>query len=110
MLRMDTVNTPKDTATKILAANSQAPVVSVFPNPSDNAFTINIGNVHSNELLDITITDIQGRPVYQNNGTSLLAQSGSGQVIWNAGNVNKGVYFYSIKMSGRQFTGKMVKM
>ncbi len=35
----------------------------IFPNPSDGAFNIRIGNAHFSQI-DISITDVQGRTVY----------------------------------------------
>jgi len=51
--------------------------------------------------------DISGRPVYQIKKPVL---GDSYQTIWDGTATSNGIYFYSVHIAGKSFTGKLVKM
>lgn len=82
--------------------------VSVYPNPSTGAFTFNIQNLTSENMVEIIIEDILGRKVY---GAKRQATERSITMVYNADNVNKDVYFYRVFVNGVVSTnGKLIKL
>ena len=82
--------------------------VNVFPNPSESSFSINIQNLQATDKISLKIEDLNGSIIYQIKNE---ATEGSNYLLnWDAANVNYGVYFYSVNINGKIFTGKMVKI
>jgi len=64
--------------------------------------------VGENDRIELFVTDITGKAVF---ATQNSPESGKLEVIWNAKELNKGIYFYHVKPNnGRVYSGKMVKM
>ncbi len=70
----------------------------VYPNPTQGAFTVEITNATATDMV-ITLTNIQGQVVYQNNVAKAINFT---ETISN--DLSKGLYFLSVK------TGKEVKV
>jgi len=70
----------------------------VFPNPTSGAFTVEISNVTASDLV-ITLTNIQGQTIYQNNVKNVVNYQE------NIGNqLSRGLYFLTVN------NGKEVKV
>jgi hypothetical protein len=83
--------------------------IRVFPNPSENTFTITISNITAGSNVELKVEDLSGRPVYTNN-SQVPYGSTSHQLVWDATPVNSGIYIYRLKLNGRFYTGKMAKL
>ncbi len=78
--------------------NSLAAVFKVYPNPTSGAFTVEIANPEAVDL-NIILTDIQGRVIYQNRVKNAIShQETIGEKL------SKGLYFLSVN------NGKEVKV
>lgn len=44
--------------------------IQAYPNPSSTAFTVILDGINNNEKVNISITDVQGRKLYQLNSTN----------------------------------------
>jgi hypothetical protein len=88
---METIGTPVGSTgntDKINADTTQVPSISVFPNPSDNTFTITISNINNYNQPEMKITDVESQPVYLSGSPITCNQfSGSYQFVWNADKV-----------------------
>ena len=77
-----------------------------YPNPFNPSTTIRFDLRRATQV-SLSIYDITGRKI-----TTLLNQqlmsSGRHQVVWNAGQTSSGIYFYRLKVNGRQITRKMM--
>ena len=88
-------------------------ILSVFPNPFNDYTKIQITtpvNVH--DFVEIRIYDITGNLV--RTFKIFVGESGAYEVVWNGENergleMGTGVYFYSVDLAGRQFTGKVMR-
>jgi hypothetical protein len=78
--------------------NISKEILSIYPNPFTNELNINLP---TQENVDLTLFDIQGRKVF--NGTVLSTEK------VNVSSLENGVYFYEITVSNQQFKGKLVK-
>ncbi len=84
--------------------------IAVYPNPFSENTSINFA-LNNSAYTSVFIYDMQGRIVnklWQGN-----MQAGKQQVIWNGSNQNgtkvqQGIYFYSILIDGKHFSGKIV--
>ncbi|MBL7777055.1 MAG: family 16 glycosylhydrolase [Chitinophagales bacterium] len=74
-------------------------VLQVWPNPSDGSFNFSAERVQGGTL---NITDASGRLQYNE-------RSENGRWVWQAANVNAGVYYYQLVANDKQHTGKLVK-
>ena len=84
--------------------------VTVFPNPSNSTFTISINNAAVQSEFELRVEDLSGRTIYTMR-QKIPEGSNTYQFVWNAVNVNNGLYFYKIKLSGdKTFSGKLVKI
>ncbi|GMU90292.1 MAG: hypothetical protein AMXMBFR49_24970 [Chlorobiota bacterium] len=81
-----------------------------YPNPFNPSTTISF-NLSEKENVRVIVRDILGSEVAEIfNG---IAAPGINRVQWNGSNsagqmVNSGVYFYSVEVNGKFFTGKMI--
>lgn len=81
-----------------------------YPNPFNPSTTISF-SLSEKENVRVTVRDILGSEVAEIfNG---IAAPGINRVQWNGSNsagqmVNSGVYFYSVEVNGKFFTGKMI--
>jgi hypothetical protein len=73
-------------------------ILSIYPNPFTNELIINLP---TQENIDLTLFDIQGRKVF--NRIVLSTEK------INVSSLENGVYFYEITVSNQQFKGKLVK-
>lgn len=99
---------------EIMAGNSGAisgfHLYGNYPNPFNPSTTISF-NLSEKENVRVTVRDILGSEVAEIfNG---IAAPGINRVQWNGSNsagqmVNSGVYFYSVEVNGKFFTGKMI--
>lgn len=89
--------------------NEDVPVsITAFPNPSDNTFTIIIGNLKGNATVEIRIENLNGKNVYTANRNTT---DGTYSLEWNSANMQKGIYFYRIQVNrGQAYSGKLVKL
>ncbi|MEI8048407.1 MAG: T9SS type A sorting domain-containing protein, partial [Bacteroidota bacterium] len=76
---------------------AKSPAFTVFPNPSQSKFTIDFADLSEKE---ITVTNYLGQFVQQ-----FLCKSNHAEL----NNLNKGIYFVSVKTEGQVFTKKIIK-
>lgn len=76
--------------------------LSIYPNPSNNVFTIS-----SNKIIEfgiITVTDIHGKSIF----TNLIEQTDFIEI--NLGDYSKGIYFMQLEENGKQYFYKLIKV
>jgi hypothetical protein len=104
--------TDGEEATAVESKEDTVPVskpdgVSVFPNPSNNVFTFYFSKTPGASSVDLRIYDLHGMIVY----SSKREVSDTKHVVWNAADVQNGVYCYKILMpNGQTHTGKLIKL
>jgi hypothetical protein len=94
------------TDNEILNSNTTA-----FPNPFIEKTTLNF-NLNNSAFVSLSIFDLQGRLIKKLNHKKL--QPGKQEFNWNGKNnnqqnVDSGVYFYSLLIDGKQYSGKLIK-
>jgi hypothetical protein len=94
------------TDNEILNSNTRA-----FPNPFTENTTLNF-SLNNSAFVSLSIFDLQGRLIQKLNHNTL--QAGTHEFIWNGENSNQqnigsGVYFYSLLIDGKQYSGKLIK-
>ena len=104
-----------DSLTTIFLSNKENNEVlnelSVYPNPFNNETTINF-NLSTNSFVSLSIYDLSGKLI--NNLANENLSKGSHQIVWN-GLTNekektaKGIYFYSLLIEGKHYSGKILK-
>jgi len=77
--------------------------ITVFPNPFNQTVTFDLGNTTSIKPTEIIVTNISGREVWR------YRISNENQVEWTPNNLEKGLYFYLIRMTdGSTEEGKVI--
>jgi hypothetical protein len=109
-LRMDTLPHTNDSLSNQASSDTSGITsISVFPNPGENLFNFILTN--ANGPMNLVITDIEGRPVFNYKEQYSTSHSQrSYAVVWNADQVAKGIYYYNMNMNGTPFTGKIIKI
>jgi|GEM_PF-2117586 len=87
----------------LLPNETEELAVTPFPNPSDGRFTLLFGTLLSGEY-KLTLTDISGRKVMET--TRMTADTQRLEV--NAGHLDAGVYFISVKNRERRFRARLM--
>ncbi len=106
----DTKSKPTGDSLHNLADTLMQINVSVFPNPSNNTFTITVMGIQQAGDIQISICGIDGTIMYNKKG-SFPGGSTDVQQVWDAANVADGIYFYAVKLpGGKMVSGKLVKM
>lgn len=96
----ETANNPSNITDSLTA--KQEPKLSVYPNPSKNTFTFETDKIQGNSLA-IKVSDVNGRVVYK-------TKASLSKVVWNAGSLNGGVYYYEVSVDDNYpITGKLIK-
>ncbi len=85
-------------------ASNAAQVVSIYPNPSNGVFTLNISNALSNQVV-ISIMDIQGKIVYSESDKNVSAQYNK-QI--NLTNLAKGIYYVKLSIGSEVQIQKLI--
>ncbi|MBK7181605.1 MAG: T9SS type A sorting domain-containing protein [Bacteroidetes bacterium] len=85
-------------------ASNAAQVVSIYPNPSNGVFTLNINNAASNQVV-ISIMDIQGKVVYSESDKNVSAQYNK-QI--NLTNLAKGIYYVKLNIGSEVQIQKLI--
>jgi hypothetical protein len=78
--------------------------ITVYPNPAKEyvAFYYNLSD--GNEVTNLTVSDVTGKPIYQSS-----LSNGTGQHIWDVKSISNGNYIYSITTkTGLKYSGKIV--
>jgi hypothetical protein len=76
--------------------------ISVFPNPANDHFTVNIQNENKAHDADFSLTDVAGREV-------MKAKMDGQQLVINTAELAGGVYFYRVEAGGELLgNGKIV--
>jgi hypothetical protein len=75
-------------------------IVSVYPNPSQGEFTIDLGNAF--EEVDVTLTDARGRVILEETYDAQVKR-------FSFYDVERGVYFLRISAEGRLAVMRLVK-
>ncbi len=89
------------------AKKERALGVSVYPNPSNNTFTFHIENLTLGNIIEIFLEDVNCKRVYE---TNRYVETNIIELMWNAGNVSNGMYFYRVSVNGIVAgKGKVVK-
>lgn len=106
LLTVEEVSTPKASTTNIVLEDKNN-LVSVYPNPFNNVFTISY-QIKGESTVSIKIVDNQGKEV------SLLANKdlkskGMHQVNFNAEHLARGIYYYTIETDEYFKDGKIIK-
>ena len=79
-----------------------AEMVSVYPNPNNGVFELEIKDIQSNVKTEITIIDMLGREVYS--ASSNLQNSG---IKIDLSNQSTGMYYIVVSNNGKQYRGKV---
>ncbi len=84
--------------------------VTVYPNPSENTFNISIAHLETGEDVEFSISEAGGGTVY-NTAWRQINTNGNHKIVWDAQNVQAGVYIYQIKTRRKStFVGRLVKL
>ena len=97
----DTVSTVVHTG--IQMAQATAEFAKIYPNPFSSMIMVSMSAI-SEEQVATQITDISGRVIYSDTGTTQ-----NGKLILNPGIENAGIYFLKIGTKDRSATYKIVK-
>jgi photosystem II stability/assembly factor-like uncharacterized protein len=106
-----TTNAGGDSSSVIGIRNIQSSVPGQFmlyqnyPNPFNPTTNIRF-SIPANSNVSLKIYNILGREISTLINTYLLA--GTHEYIWNSGNLNSGIYFYSLSVNGYRQTKKMM--
>jgi hypothetical protein len=79
-------------------------MVSVFPNPANNQFTVQLTTQKSSEV-SFTVTDITGRTIVAD--TSAKLSSGTNIITVDATTFASGIYFVTLRSNGDTITQKI---
>jgi len=79
--------------------------VSVYPNPASDNLNVEF-NLNQNNEVNITLTDMIGKVIYQNNNKT--ATAGTVKYNINTGSVNAGMYLLSVQIGNEISTQKVV--
>ena len=72
-------------------------IVSIYPNPNNGSFIVNLGDVQS----DVTIYNTMGQIVYR-------AESMKGNINVDLENITSGLYFVNVRNQDVNMTKKMI--
>jgi hypothetical protein len=89
---------------KIKTVKETPKEITVYPNPAIEyvAFYYNLSD--GNEVTNLTVSDVTGKPIYQSS-----LSNGIGQHIWDVKSISNGNYIYSITTkTGLKYSGKIV--
>ena len=78
--------------------------LSVFPNPFNNSVSFMLDNEEG--LVQFDVFDSYGRLVYEK---ETYLDNQNNKLIWNAGNMAGGIYYYRIKSRNGLAVGKIIK-
>lgn len=92
--------TASNTESALTASNTQ--VISIYPNPLNQGL-LTIDLPHANGMVDIAISDLQGKTIYQ----SQVENQGSIKIDTNAW-LTKGLYVIAIKTEGISTQSKLI--
>jgi hypothetical protein len=84
--------------------SNSAQVVSIYPNPSNGLFTLNINNAVSNQVV-ISILDLQGKVVYSESDKNVSAQYNK-QI--NLTDLAKGIYYVKLNIGSEVQIQKLI--
>jgi hypothetical protein len=85
-------------------ASNSTQVVSIYPNPSNGVFTLNINNAVSNQVV-ISILDLQGKVVYSESNKNVSAQYNK-QI--NLTDLAKGIYYVKLNIGSEVQIQKLI--
>jgi pimeloyl-ACP methyl ester carboxylesterase/fibronectin type 3 domain-containing protein len=104
------LNSVLDETSDSLALQNIRPAASVYPNPFNDAITINFQNTSSNSNVTAELYDVYGRLILGRNFNNLPA--GVNNLVFTIGSekTQRGIYFLSLKVNDKVFqTIKMVR-
>ena len=82
--------------------DSQA--INIYPNPSQNSFSINISSNLVGKVSDLKIIDITGKIIIKKDNIDLSNRN----ITINEPNLKSGVYFIVINANGKIYRNKIV--
>jgi len=82
-------------------ADLTVPQLEIFPNPTTHSLNIKMENISN---VDFTIFDIYGKNVFQQNEITIESTN------LNISHLSNGIYFLKIKMGGKEWVEKFVKL
>ncbi len=82
-------------------------MVNVYPNPATNLVNINY-TLNNNADVQLQVIDVTGKLVFSQNLGSQIAGSHTTQISKSNLNLSTGVYFYTLKVNNKPFTGKVI--
>lgn len=99
-----TVTGPSDVGISPVSENNPLGL-SVWPNPAGNVFYFSAGNLNSNSVTRISVIDLLGKTVLQNefNGKTELKET------IDISSLNEGLYFVKVSNDSRQATYRIFK-
>lgn len=92
-------------STNLIQNKNSGIYLSVFPNPFNNNTTLSIG-LKENSFVSINIYSTLGEKIKEILSQNLLA--GNHSLNINAGELNSGVYFLSVRINEKYFTQKII--
>ena len=75
--------------------------VNIYPNPTNNILNITLGNISSD--VNLTLTSVEGKVVYQENNVS------NNKVSVDISNKSKGIYFLKVEVNNQYKVYKVIK-
>lgn len=82
--------------------------VSLYPNPSENAFTFEVSGI-TGQVIQLQITNLTGETLYSSNDWAKDGETF--KLRWNSGNLASGYYIYHITTNkGEHSSGKLIKL
>jgi sugar lactone lactonase YvrE len=87
-------------------ADPNTPIISIYPNPTDNKFTLSLNNIDANNpIQSIAVFDINGRILTQYNTQNIDADT---NILFDTSEFVTGVYFVKINTNTAIHTEKLV--
>jgi hypothetical protein len=94
-----------DNITGIAEENYSVEIVNIFPNPFSGSTTISFSLLQSQNI-SIKIFDVNGRLVAA--VADKMFEAGENEIVWNAGEVNAGIYFLRMESASYSENRKLI--
>jgi len=88
-----------------LGTNKNNSIINIYPNPSCNDLNIS-GKIFGSGVFQITVSDISGRTVIQEN---VFVNSNILDETFKINNLQNGIYFLNIKSDKESYVMKFIK-
>jgi hypothetical protein len=87
-----------------MSEENESSDLDIYPNPASDKFFISL-NSERDELIQVSITDILGK-AFRNE--IIPVRTGINQMVFERESLSSGIYFVSVKTSGRTYQRRLV--